>query len=152
MLGAGLGIGDAEAASVLQRRHGLACGFDLRGIDLGQEHAGLDAGPCVTMRLPLVGAASDGRLDALGEPALRIGRYGFEASLVSEMEHDDPALAEPIAPGVPVTRAELRFAVLHEGALTAGDLLDRRFRVGLVTADRSAALAAAEEAIGAASP
>ena len=52
-----------------------------------------------------------------------------------------------IAPGVPVTHAELRFSVLHEGALTASDLLDRRFRVGLVVADRSAALSAAEAAI-----
>jgi glycerol-3-phosphate dehydrogenase len=37
--------------------------------------------------------------------------------------------------------------VLHEGPLTADDLLDRRFRVGLVAADRSAALPAAEAAI-----
>ncbi len=117
------------------------------GVDAAIEHAGLDAGPCVTMKLPLVGAASDRRLATLGEPALRIGRYGLEATIVSEMEHDDPALAEPIAPGVPVTHAELRFAVLHEGACTASDLLDRRFRVGLVAADRSAALPAAEAAI-----
>src|SRR6185312_878200 len=34
---------DAEAASVLQRRHGFACGLDLGRIDLGEEHAGLDA-------------------------------------------------------------------------------------------------------------
>jgi glycerol-3-phosphate dehydrogenase len=117
------------------------------GVDAAIGHAGLDAGPCLTARLPLVGAAPYGRLAVLGESALRIGRYGLEATMVAEMEHNDPALAEPIAPGVPVTHAELRFAVRHEGALTAGDLLDRRFRVGLVAADRSAALAAAEAAI-----
>ena len=117
------------------------------GVDAAIEYAGLNAGPCLTARLPLVGAASRGRLALLGESALRIGRYGLEASTVTEMERDDPALAELIAPGVPVTHAELRFSVLHEGALTESDLLDRRFRVGLVVADRSAALSAAEAAI-----
>jgi glycerol-3-phosphate dehydrogenase len=119
------------------------------GVDAAIEHAGLDAGPCLTTRLPLVGAAPYSRLATLGESALRIGRYGLEATIVTEMEHDDPALAEPIAPGVPVTHAELRFSVQHEGAGTASDLLDRRFRVGLVAADRSAALPAAEAAIAA---
>ena len=117
------------------------------GVDAAIEHAGLDAGPCRTATLPLVGAASRRRLSLLGEPALRVGRYGLEATMVSEMERDDPSLAEPIAPGVPVTHAELRFSVQHEGALTASDLLDRRFRVGLVAADRAAALPAAEAAI-----
>jgi glycerol-3-phosphate dehydrogenase len=121
-------------------------------VDAAIDHAGLDAGPCLTSRLPLVGAATHKRLATLGEPALRIGRYGLEATTVTEVERDDPSLAEPIAPGVPVTHAELRFSVLHEGALTASDLLDRRFRVGLVPADRSAALPAAEAAIAACSP
>src|SRR5205807_10601076 len=43
MFGACLGIGDAKAASVLQRRHAIAGRLDLRGIDLGKGHAGLDA-------------------------------------------------------------------------------------------------------------
>ena len=38
-----LGVGDAEAPAVLQRRHGLARGLDLRRIDPGQENAGLNA-------------------------------------------------------------------------------------------------------------
>ena len=118
-------------------------------VDAVIEYVGLAAGPCLTASLPLVGAASTKRLAGLGEPALRIGRYGVEAALIAQMERDDPALAVPIAPGVPVTHAELRFAVQHEGALTAGDLLDRRFRVGLVPADRAAALPAAEAAIAA---
>jgi glycerol-3-phosphate dehydrogenase len=37
---------------------------------------------------------------------------------------------------VPVTTAELLWGVTHEGALDVDDLLDRRTRVGLVTADR----------------
>ena len=43
MLRAGLGIGDAEAAAMLQRRNGFPRGLHLRRIDLGEEHAGLDA-------------------------------------------------------------------------------------------------------------
>ena len=34
--------------------------------------------------------------------------------------------------------------MLHEGALDAGDLLDRRTRIGLVASDREAALPVAE--------
>jgi len=43
-----------------------------------------------------------------------------------------PAAAEPVTTRTPVTGAELAFAVRHEGALDAGDLLDRRTRIGLV--------------------
>ena len=44
---------------------------------------------------------------------------------------------------------EFEFAVTHEGALDAGDILDRRTRIGLVAADRDRALAAAEEILSA---
>ena len=43
MLRTGLGIGDAEAPAVLQRRHRLARGLDFCRVDLRQEDAGLDA-------------------------------------------------------------------------------------------------------------
>ncbi len=55
------------------------------------------------------------------------------------------ALAETVALGV--TRAELVWAVRHEGALDEGDLLDRRTRIGLVPEDRAAALEAARAAL-----
>lgn len=55
--------------------------------------------------------------------------------------------------GLPVTGVELAWAVRHEGALDESDLLDRRTRIGLVPADREAALLAARAALaGAASP
>jgi glycerol-3-phosphate dehydrogenase len=44
-----------------------------------------------------------------------------------------------------VLRAEFEYAVTHEGALTVDDILDRRTRIGLVTADRERAVGAAEE-------
>ena len=45
----------------------------------------------------------------------------------------------PGTSGLDVCRAELEFAVTHEGALDADDILDRRTRIGLVPADRAAA-------------
>jgi len=63
---------------------------------------------------------------------------------VAALAREDPALGEPLAPGIAVTGAELVWALRHEGALTVDDLLDRRTRLGLVPADRAAALPAAE--------
>ena len=51
---------------------------------------------------------------------------------------DDELLA-PASDEVPVTLAELVFAITHEGAHDVDDLLDRRTRVGLVAADRAVA-------------
>ncbi|MGC4956362.1 glycerol-3-phosphate dehydrogenase/oxidase [Actinomadura citrea] len=104
---------------------------------------GLHAGPCRTARLPLVGAAPRSRLDALDAPARLVQRYGTEAPLLAALGRQDPALLEPVVPGLPVTGVELAWGVLHEGALDAGDLLDRRTRIGLVATDREAALPAA---------
>jgi len=116
-------------------------------VDLAIEHAGLPAGPCVTENVPLVGAAPAAVLARRAEAGIRLARYGTEAGVVARMEADHPDLAESIAPGVPISHAELRFAVLHEGALTPDDLLDRRFRVGFVPAERTAALPAAHSAL-----
>ncbi|WP_329521495.1 glycerol-3-phosphate dehydrogenase/oxidase [Spirillospora sp. NBC_01491] len=104
----------------------------------------VDAGPSRTTHVPLVGAAAPDRLAALDAPQRLVGRYGTEAPLLAGLARDDAALLEPVVPGLPVLGAELAWAVRHEGALDAADLLDRRTRIGLVTADRDAALPAAE--------
>ncbi|GAA1262465.1 glycerol-3-phosphate dehydrogenase/oxidase [Saccharothrix xinjiangensis] len=72
--------------------------------------------PSRTATLPLVGAAP---LRSPAPPHL-ITRYGSEAPLVAAL-------------------GEVAWAVHHEGALTADDILDRRTRIGLVPADRAAA-------------
>ncbi len=59
---------------------------------------------------------------------------------------DDELLA-PASAEVPVTLAELVFAVTHEGAHDVDDLLDRRTRVGLIAADRAVAEPLAERAL-----
>ncbi|WP_055585411.1 glycerol-3-phosphate dehydrogenase/oxidase [Peterkaempfera griseoplana] len=108
---------------------------------------GLSAGPCRTARLPLVGAAAPGTLAALDAPRRLVRRYGTEAPAVHALAVADPGLGRPVVPGLAVTAAELVWAVRHEGALDEADLLDRRTRIGLVPADRDAALAAAREAL-----
>ncbi|MFD0692361.1 glycerol-3-phosphate dehydrogenase/oxidase [Actinomadura fibrosa] len=112
-------------------------------VDAAVAARGLAAGPSRTARLPLVGAAAPARLAVLDAPRRLVQRYGTEAPLLAALGRDDPALLEPVVPGLPVLGAELAWAVRHEGALDAGDLLDRRTRIGLVAADRAAALPAA---------
>ncbi|WP_328331542.1 glycerol-3-phosphate dehydrogenase/oxidase [Kribbella sp. NBC_00382] len=102
--------------------------------------------PCLTHRIPLVGAASRVQLAAVRAPSRFVDRYGVEATDVIAVE---PELLAPIAPGLATTHAELRFAVRHEGALTEEDLLDRRTRIGLSATDRELALPAAREAFAA---
>jgi glycerol-3-phosphate dehydrogenase len=124
-------------------------------VDAAVARAGLDAGPCRTATLPLVGAASRpalARLAATGPSARLVRRFGADATPVLDDARavtglgDDDLLA-PVADGVPVTLAELVFGVTHEGAHDVADLLDRRTRVGLVAADRAAAEPAATQAL-----
>jgi glycerol-3-phosphate dehydrogenase len=114
-------------------------------VDAGRARA--RAGPCRTRGLPLAGAAGPAELARVRAPARLVARYGTEAPDVLALAGQDPTLADPVADGVPVTGAELLFAVRHEGALDAGDLLDRRTRIGLVPADRQQALPAAARAL-----
>ncbi|WP_234333787.1 glycerol-3-phosphate dehydrogenase/oxidase [Streptomyces viridochromogenes] len=106
------------------------------------------AGPSPTAALPLVGAASPGTLGSLRAPRRLVQRYGTEAPAVQALAARDPRSAEPVLPGHPVTGAELLWAVRHEGALDEADLLDRRTRIGLVPADRAAALDAVHDVLG----
>lgn len=118
---------------------------------------GRAARPCRTSDLPLVGAGrvGAGRVDppaaSGGEPlpAALVARFGAEAPAVVAASLLDRPL-EPVAPGLDVTRAEFSWAVTHEGALDAGDVLDRRSRIGLVSTDRAAAEPGAQEALRAA--
>jgi glycerol-3-phosphate dehydrogenase len=110
---------------------------------------GLPTTPCRTRNLPLVGANHVGSQQFSGElPASLVARYGAEAAAVLAVARCDRP-AEHVAEGIDVTRAEFEFAVTHEGALDAGDILDRRTRIGLVAGDRERAVEAAEEMLAA---
>ncbi|MFF9676968.1 glycerol-3-phosphate dehydrogenase/oxidase [Streptomyces eurythermus] len=116
-------------------------------VDAAAEARGLRVAPSPTAALPLVGAAAPGRLRALPAPRRLVHRYGTEAVAVHALATEDPGLAEPVLPGHPVTRAELLWALRHEGALDASDLLDRRTRIGLIPRDRTDALPAVREVL-----
>jgi glycerol-3-phosphate dehydrogenase len=100
---------------------------------------------CRTRQLPLVGAATPQRLARLDADPWLVARYGTESETV--VTEGGPDGAERIVPHLPVTVAELRYAVRHELALGVADLLDRRTRIGLVPEDRAAALPIAEEVL-----
>lgn len=141
-------------------------------VDAAIDHVSLaPLSPCRTERLPITGAAPRTQLaalatrvdaqlppaarDALADPggrsagALLVARYGTQAGEVAALAAATDALSQPVAAGGRVLAAELHWSVAHEGALTASDLLDRRFRLGLVDADRAAALGEAERAVAA---
>ncbi|MGV9796695.1 glycerol-3-phosphate dehydrogenase/oxidase [Mycobacterium sp. NPDC003449] len=106
---------------------------------------GLTAGTCRTRNLPLVGAVGN---PGAGLPASLVARYGAEAPDVFARAGCDRPTA-PVSDGIDVTRAEFEYAVTHEGALSAEDILDRRTRIGLVAADRERAAGVAAEIVGA---
>jgi len=101
---------------------------------------GLDATPCRTRTLPLLGA---GAVDP-SLPAAIVARHGTSAAeVVATATVRDPL--EPVVEGLDVTRAEIEYAVTHEGAHDVEDVLHRRTRIGLVPADADRARAAVEE-------
>lgn len=102
---------------------------------------GMRAGACRTRDLPLIGAPAN---TVAGLPASLVARYGAEAPEVIAAARC-PRPTEPVAEGIDVTRAEFDYAVTHEGALDAGDILDRRTRIGLVDSDRERTVSVAEE-------
>ncbi|MEU9134099.1 glycerol-3-phosphate dehydrogenase/oxidase [Kitasatospora sp. NPDC048540] len=120
-------------------------------VDEALRGLGAAAGPCRTARLPLVGApahpdsepAPDGAV-----PASLTARHGGAARAVLAAARLDRPL-DPIADGLDVTRAEVEYALTHEGALDAADVLDRRTRIGLVGADADRARGAVEEIVAA---
>ncbi|RZU65651.1 glycerol-3-phosphate dehydrogenase [Microterricola gilva] len=129
-------------------------------VDLAMRHGGLDGGECRTRALPLVGAPGSpvpvtGQGTAGGStttalPPSLLARFGAEApTVLAQARSADPTAL--VALGIDVTRAEIEFAVLAEGALCADDVLDRRTRIGLVSADRASAHAAVESLVGEAS-
>ncbi|MCV7101930.1 glycerol-3-phosphate dehydrogenase/oxidase [Mycobacterium palustre] len=103
--------------------------------------------PCRTRNLPLIGApANPGTAipPMAGLPESLVARYGAEAvNVIGAAACERPV--DPVAEGIDVTRAEFEYAVTHECALDAEDILDRRTRIGLVPRDRERAVAVAEE-------
>lgn len=121
-----------------------------QAVDAAVESAGLEAAPCRTPSVPLVGAVPRQALAAIPAPARLVDRHGAEAPSVLALAGGDPALLAPVSPGLDVLRVEVLHALRSEGALDADDVLDRRTRIGLVPADRARAAPAVTELVGSA--
>ncbi|WP_395293704.1 glycerol-3-phosphate dehydrogenase/oxidase [Kitasatospora hibisci] len=115
-------------------------------VDTAVRLRGLSARACWTSRLPLVGAPAhrDSRPVPADTPGSLLARHGGAAHEV--LAAGDPT---PIADGLDVTRAEIAYAVSHEGALDADDVLHRRTRIGLVAEDADRARSAVDKLVAA---
>jgi glycerol-3-phosphate dehydrogenase len=71
-----------------------------------------------------------------------LGRYGTLATEVLGLVRANPELARPLAEGHPYLRAEVAYAVTHEDALHVEDVLMRRTRLFIESADSGTSAAA----------
>ena len=97
---------------------------------------------CVTRTLPLIGAGTVA--DATSLPPRLVRRFGAEAAQVATC-----GPIEPVAPGLPMLKCEVGWAVAAEGAVTADDV-ERRLRLDLVPSWQAAARPYVEEILEAA--
>ena len=115
--------------------------------------------PSVTDQLPLLGAdgfpavraaarrlAEDHELPLAAVQHL-ISRYGSLTGELLELIRADKSLGMPLLDGYPYLRAEVAYAVTHEGALHVEDVLARRVRLLIESPDAGAGAAPAVTAI-----
>lgn len=103
--------------------------------------------PSPTRNLALIGAASRKELKQLAAPETFIRRYGTEAKTVMALEKEFPEFAKPVAKGCLTRGGEFLFAILHEGALTVSDIVERRTRVSFVESQIAEAQELAQKAL-----
>lgn len=113
-------------------------------VDAAVRAGGLTAGAGVTTTTPLVGSAVVAAPPGIPDSMVR--RFGAEAGKVAGIARVCDPLAR-IVDGIDVTRAEIEFALTHEGALTVDDILHRRTRIGLVHRDAERARDAVAEIV-----
>ena len=70
-----------------------------------------------------------------------LGRFGSDIDDLIALIEQDPSLAEPVPGAGRYLKAEVVYAVTHEGALHLDDILARRLRVSIDTWDRGEAAA-----------
>jgi glycerol-3-phosphate dehydrogenase len=128
-------------------------------IDAAAVGIGRDVPGSVTDQVPLLGAdglaavqPATGRLAedyGVSRAAVEhlLSRYGTLAVEVLDLVRSDPGLALPLADGHPYLRAEVAYAVTHEEALHVEDVLMRRTRLFIESADAGASAAAEVAAI-----
>jgi glycerol-3-phosphate dehydrogenase len=111
-------------------------------VDFALGAAGAAAKPSVTKTVPLTGAvglkAAESELRALCEgfdwdaPLTDhlLHRYGANIRDIAALCEADPSMAVPLAAAAAYLRAEIVYAITHEGALHLDDIMLRRTRMG----------------------
>ncbi len=123
-------------------------------VDAAAADFGREVPSSVTEQVPLLGAdglvgvragagrlAEDYRVSRAAVEHL-MDRYGTLAGEVLDLIRADPGLAQPLADGHPYLRAEVAYAVTHENALHVDDVLMRRMRLFIESADSGTGVAA----------
>jgi len=122
-------------------------------VDAAVADFGREVPASVTDQMPLLGAdglaavrAGAGRLaEDYRVPRATVehllDRYGTLAGEVLDLIRADPGLAQPLADGHPYLRAEVAYAVTHENALHVEDVLMRRMRLFIESADSGTGVA-----------
>jgi len=64
-----------------------------------------------------------------------LNRYGSLMSEVLEIIDENPKLAQPVTKDLPYLKAEIYYAVSHEGARSIDDVLSRRTRLAFEAPD-----------------
>ncbi|MEV2223948.1 glycerol-3-phosphate dehydrogenase [Nocardia vinacea] len=117
-------------------------------VDAAVKGLGRAVSPSVTEHLPLLGAVGYQELAAdvnsvaqrAGVPVATVehllGRYGSGVSELFDLIAAESELAEPLPGAGEYLGAEVVYAVTHEGALHLDDVLTRRTRISIETADR----------------
>ena len=103
-----------------------------------------------TRDVPLIGAEPEPNADASipnanGQEQLdRLWRrYGSKVSDIEALIRENAEMGRPVVPDAPYLKAEIVYAVTHEGALHLDDIITRRTRLSIETRDRG--LRAADE-------
>jgi len=97
------------------------------------------ARPSVTKTIPLAGAGAPivdelrAEIDGFGWDAAMVDhllhRYGTNIRDIIEICRADAGMAQPLAEAAAYLRAEIVYAITHEGALHLEDVMDRRTRM-----------------------
>lgn len=160
------GAGEAEETTKLSREHAVgrpAPGLVVvsggkyttyrvmaaDAVDAAVAEAGLHALGCRTRSVPLLGARGLSQTLDSAEALARgsgvpreavehlISRYGSLVSEVLGTIERAPSLSAPLGGGSGYLRAEVVYAVSHEGALHLDDVLSRRTRLAIERPDRA---------------
>jgi glycerol-3-phosphate dehydrogenase len=116
------------------------------GVDRAIESAGLEARPCVTESLRLHGAID--REDPAWPEAEWLQAWGSDSAAIIRLMTDEPELAASMHPQLPYTLAALFWALRHEHARSAEDLLHRRTRAAFLRAQASDSIRSTLHAAG----